>query len=101
VEISVRSGLEVAPYFSVPLPDPPVRWQKAWFLLRNDASVLLPAFTGGRLIPHPNWEYGVVWADLHRLQPLLEIIRGLLQSGLTGAEILQTFNSCKVQLLHQ
>jgi hypothetical protein len=45
-------------------------------------------FMGDRPIPQPNWEYGVARADLHRLQPLLEIIRCLLQRGLTGTEIL-------------
>jgi hypothetical protein len=31
--------------------------------------------------------------DLHMLQPLLEAVRGLLQRGLTGVEILRTFFS--------
>jgi hypothetical protein len=57
--------------------------------------------TGGRPIPHPNWEYGVAWANLHRLQPLLEVVQGLLQRGLTGAEILWTFSSRVVQLFRQ
>jgi hypothetical protein len=52
-------------------------------------------------IPHPNWEYGLARADLHRLQPLLEIVRRLLQRGLTGPEILWTFFSCGVQPPHQ
>jgi hypothetical protein len=33
----------------------------------------------------------VAWVDLHKLQPLLEVIWGLLQRGLTGIEILWTF----------
>jgi hypothetical protein len=45
-------------------------------------------FTGGRPVPHPNWEYGVAQVDLHRLQPLLKNVRGLLQRGLTGTELL-------------
>jgi hypothetical protein len=36
-----------------------------------------------------------------RLQPLLEIIRGLRQKGLTDEEILWTFLSCGVQPLPQ
>jgi hypothetical protein len=70
-------------------------------LLRNNADAPLPVFTGGHLVPHPNWEYGVAWADLHRLQPLWEIVRGLLLRGLTGAEILHTFFSRGVQLFRQ
>jgi hypothetical protein len=30
VDILVRSGPEVDPYFSIPIPDPPVRWHRAW-----------------------------------------------------------------------
>jgi hypothetical protein len=41
-------------------------------------------FTSGRPVPHPNWEYSVAQADLHKLQPLQEIIWGLLQRGLMG-----------------
>jgi hypothetical protein len=88
VDILVCSGPEVDPYFSIPLPDPPVGWWEAWFLMKNDTDALLPVFTGSRPIPDRNWEYGVVWADLHKLQPLLKIIWGLLQKGLAGEEIL-------------
>jgi hypothetical protein len=65
---------KVDPYFSILMPDPPVGWWRAWFLLRNDTVVPVPMFTGGCLIAHPNWEYSVAQADLRRLQPLLEII---------------------------
>jgi hypothetical protein len=91
VDISVRCRPNIDPYFSIPLPDPLVGLRKAWFLLKNDANALLPAFTGGRPISHTNWEYGVAWADLQRLQPLLEIIWGLLQGGLTCQKILWIF----------
>jgi hypothetical protein len=101
VDISVRSRPEVDPYFSILMLDPSVWWRRAWLLLRNDADAPLLMFMAARPIPHPNWEYGVAWADLHRLQPLLEIIRGLLQRGLMGAEIMQTFFSRSVQPLHQ
>jgi hypothetical protein len=73
-DILVRFEPEVDPYFSIPMPDPLVEWWRAWFLLRNNADASLPTFLGGCPIPHPNWEYGVVRADLHRLQPQLEII---------------------------
>jgi hypothetical protein len=66
VDFLVCSRHEVDPYFSVPMPDPPGGWQRTWFLLRNDADVLLPGFMGGRPVSHPNWEYSVAQADLHR-----------------------------------
>jgi hypothetical protein len=93
VDISVRFGLEVDPYFSILMLDPLVGWQRARFLLRNDIDAPLLTFMGGCPIPHTNWEYSVAQADLHRLQPLLDIIRGLLQRGFTGAEILWTLFS--------
>jgi hypothetical protein len=43
-------------------------------MLKNEADVSLPAFMGGRPVPHSNWQYGAAWTDLHRLQTLLEII---------------------------
>jgi hypothetical protein len=101
VYILVRSGPMFDPYFSVLMPDSLVWWWRTWFLLRNNTDALLPAFMGGHPVPHPNWEYGVARADLHRLQHLLEIIRGLLQRGLMGAEILRTFFSHGVRPLHQ
>jgi hypothetical protein len=83
------------------MPNPPLGWRRAWFLLRDDADAPLPAFTGSRPIPHPYWVYGVSQADLQRLQPLWEVVRGLLQRGLTGEEILGTFFSRRVQPLRQ
>jgi hypothetical protein len=75
-------------------------WRKIWFFLRNNTDVLLPGFTGSRPIPQPNWGYGVAQKDLRRLQPLWEVIRKFLKEGLMGAELLQTFFSHRVQLLH-
>jgi hypothetical protein len=43
----------------------------------------------------------VSWTDFPRLQPLLDIVWGLLQKGITGEEILQTFLSHGVQHLCQ
>jgi hypothetical protein len=59
VDIFVRSGPRVDPYFHLLLADPSVRWQKVWFFLRNDTDVLLPVFTGSCPILQPNWGYGV------------------------------------------
>jgi hypothetical protein len=101
VQSLVRFRLEVEPYFSILLPDLPVRWLRAWFLLRNEADALLPLFTGSCPVPHPNREYNVARADLHKLQPVLEIIWGLLQRGLAGEDILWTFFSRGVHPLRQ
>jgi hypothetical protein len=78
VDIYVRSGTEVGPYFLILMPDPPVGWRRSWFLLTDDTDVPLPVFTGSRPIPHLSWGYGVAQTDLRRLQPLLEAVRGLL-----------------------
>jgi hypothetical protein len=43
----------------------------------------------------------MAWEDLHRLQPLREVVRGLLQKGLMGEEIPQTIFSRRIQVLHQ
>jgi hypothetical protein len=100
VDIFIQSRPEVDHYFPILMPDPPIGWRRAWFLLRNDANAPLPAFTGSCPISEPNWGYGVAQTDLHRLQPLLEVIRGLLQKGLKGTEVLRIFFSRGVQPLH-
>jgi hypothetical protein len=42
-------------YFSILQPNSSVGWRKAWFLLKNEAHVPLPLFTGGCPVPHPDW----------------------------------------------
>jgi hypothetical protein len=74
VDISVCFGPNIDPYFSISLLDPSVVWRKAWILQRNEADMPHPRFIGGHPISHPNWEFGVAQAYLHRWQPLLEII---------------------------
>jgi hypothetical protein len=59
VDISVRSGSGVDPYFRLSMPIPSVGWQKEWFFMRNDSDAMLPMFTGNRPVPQPNWGYGV------------------------------------------
>jgi hypothetical protein len=55
VDILVRSRPEVDPYFSILMPDYPVGWRRAWFLLRNDVDTLLHAFMGGVGASHPGY----------------------------------------------
>jgi hypothetical protein len=56
---------------------------------------------GGYPIPDPSWEHEVAQTNFLRLQPLLEIVGGLLQKGLIGEEILWTFLTHGVQPLRQ
>jgi hypothetical protein len=56
---------------------------------------------GNHPVPHPNWRHGVAETDLHRLQPMLQAIRGLLQRGLMDVEILWTFFSRGAQPLRR
>jgi hypothetical protein len=88
VDLFVLSELGAYPYFHLPMSGSPVRWQKIWFFLRNDADTLLPVFTGSRLIPQPKWGYGVAQKDLHKLQPLCEVIQWLIRGDLIGADLL-------------
>jgi hypothetical protein len=57
-DISVWSGPWVDPYFQLSMSNPPVRWWKEWFFLRNDAGAPLPMFTGKHPVPQPNWDMG-------------------------------------------
>jgi hypothetical protein len=54
VDISVRFGPGADSYFTIPQPDPPVGWQKVWFLPKDKAGAPLPTFTSGCYIPHPS-----------------------------------------------
>jgi hypothetical protein len=56
------------------MSDPPIEWRKVLFFLRNDADAPLLVFMGSRHIPQPKWGYGVAQKDLHRLQPLRDIV---------------------------
>jgi hypothetical protein len=58
-------------------------------------------FMGGRPVPQPNWGYGLVRTDLHRLQPLREAAQWLWRGGLNGADLLQTLFNRWVQPLCQ
>jgi hypothetical protein len=59
VDIFVRSGPGVDPYFHLPMSDPPVEWWKVWFFLRNNADAPLPVFMTTRSTPQPKWGYDV------------------------------------------
>jgi hypothetical protein len=78
VDIFVRSGPGVDPYFHLLMSDPPVGWWKVWFSLRNSADVSLPMFTGSGPVPQPKWGCSVAHKDLRRLQPLNYVIQQLL-----------------------
>jgi hypothetical protein len=55
VDIFVRSGPGVDPYFHLSMSGPPVGWWKVWFSLRNNTDVPLPMFTGSDPVPQPKW----------------------------------------------
>jgi hypothetical protein len=42
-------------------------WRKRWFFLKNNDSVLLLAFFGGRLIPVTSWGEGAIGKDLSKI----------------------------------
>jgi hypothetical protein len=49
--ILVKLGHGADPHHEIPMPISMKEWRKKWFYLRNDASALLPAFTGD--LPNP------------------------------------------------
>jgi hypothetical protein len=61
----------------------------------------LLTFTGNRLIPQPNWGYGVVKMDLGKLQPLGEVVQQLQWEELMGVNHQRMFFSCQIQRLCQ
>jgi hypothetical protein len=69
--------------------NPLVGWQREWFFLHNNVDTLLPMFMGNRPVPQPSWGYGVARRDTHKLQPMRDGFRQLLQAGLTGADLHQ------------
>jgi hypothetical protein len=101
VDIHFRSRHGVDPYFYLPMSGSPHGWQRVWFFFRNDVDAPLPVFKGSRPVPQPNWGYGVARRDLSRLQPLREIIQQLMHGGLTGADLLRTLFSHRVQPIRQ
>jgi hypothetical protein len=59
VDIFLRSGCGVDPYFHHPMSNPPDGWWKVWFFLSNDTDASLPKFMGSRPVSQPNWH--MVW----------------------------------------
>jgi hypothetical protein len=53
VEMLVQFEPGVDPHFHLPMSDPPVGWQRAWFFLRNNADALLLVFTDSQPVPQP------------------------------------------------
>jgi hypothetical protein len=70
VDIYVKSGHGVNPYFHLPMSRSTDGWWRGWLFLRNDADVPLPVFMGSHPVPQPNWAYRVARRDLNRLQHL-------------------------------
>jgi hypothetical protein len=77
VVIHVKSGHGVDQNLEIPMPKSMKGWWKKWFYLRNDASALHPAFTGGCPVPLSSWGDGVAQKDLGKLEPLCEALQQL------------------------
>jgi hypothetical protein len=100
VDISVHFGPGADSYFSIPQPDPPIVWWKAWFLLKDGADAPHPTFMGGCPIPIPAGSMG--WPRLISpgCGPYLRFW-GVTSKSLIGEEMIQTFLDCLVQPLRQ
>jgi hypothetical protein len=51
MDVYVKSGHGVDPYFHLPMFNSMDRWQKVSFFLKNDVATPLHAFMGNRLVP--------------------------------------------------
>jgi hypothetical protein len=78
VDIFVRSGSGIDPYFHFSMSIPPVRRRKVCFFLRNDADTPILVFTGCCPTPHPKWGYDLAQEHIHRIQPVRDVVRQLL-----------------------
>jgi hypothetical protein len=56
---------------------------------------------GRRPAAQPNWEYRVAKKDIHKLRPMLDVLKSLLRYGLLGADIHRNFLSHRVQPLRR
>jgi hypothetical protein len=99
VDIYVCTGSGIDPHFRLSVSTPSVGWQKQWFFLRNDTGVPLRVVMSKHPAVQPSWGYWVAKKDTRKLQPMRDVLQGLLQDGLTGADLLRTFIGCHIQLL--
>jgi hypothetical protein len=88
VNLYVKSRLRVDPYFHLCASESMNGWWKVWFFLRNDVDTPVPMFTSSRPVPQPNSGYGVARRDLHRPQPLREVVQQLWREGLIAVDLL-------------
>jgi hypothetical protein len=91
VVIHVKSRHGVDPCLEIPMPQLMKGWRKRWFFLKNNDSVLLLAFFGGRLIPVTSWGEGAIEKGLNKIQTLRENFQQLQREGLAGIHPLRTF----------
>jgi hypothetical protein len=101
VDLFIRSGSGVDPYFRLLMSDPQVGWKKVWFFLMNDIDALHPVVTCSCPVPQPKWGYGVAQRDIRRLQPLRDFVQHMLRSGLMGVDLLWTFVGRRIQPLRR
>jgi hypothetical protein len=99
VDVYIWTGGEVDPYFQLLMSDPPTRWRRQWFFLKNDIDTSLLAVTGRRSAAQANGGYKVAKKDIHKLWPMLDVLKSLLRDGLLGADIFRTFLSHRLQPL--
>ena len=84
-------------YMICPLSRSNKRWHALWFYVKNDATTLLPDFTG-RLIEEalPVWEWGPPEKEKKRLRDLLNAIALLKNHGLRGAGVIGAYHARRV-----
>jgi hypothetical protein len=64
--------------------------------LKNDIDASLSAVADRRPAAQPNQGYGVTKKGIHKLWPVLDVLKSLLRDGLLDADIFRTFISCRI-----
>lgn len=87
-------------YLEYDLIEPVKDWANGWFYMENHPPILAK-HTGFAPRKQSNWVDRLNETEIEQIQPLLSQLHGLKDSGLTGAEVLRSFTSRRIQPLMQ
>jgi hypothetical protein len=78
-------------------------WHQKWFYLRNHDDTPLPDFMSRWYKAAPEkWMYDPLQPEMKRIQSLLQVVRCLVNAGVTGAGVIAAYHERRVlPLMHQ